>query len=107
MLTTILIFLPIAAALIVWTVPLPRGWSGGLAFVAAFAEVGIWVGGAARFDYGGDPQNSARPNWFAAPGGSFHAGFFGFSPWPPGPAPGGWPPPVPAGAWVAPGRGGA
>ena len=79
MLTTILIFLPIAAALIVWTVPLPRGWSGGLAFVAAFAEVGIWVGGAARFDYGGDLQYSARHNWFADLGVSYHVGFFGFS----------------------------
>jgi len=81
MLTTILIFLPIAAALVVWTVPLPRGWSGGLAFVAAFAEVGIWVGGAARFDYGGDLQYSARHTWFADLGVSYHVGFFGFSLW--------------------------
>jgi NADH-quinone oxidoreductase subunit M len=81
MLTTILIFLPIAAALVVWTVPLPHGWAGGLAFVAAFAEVGIWVGGAARFDYGGDLQYSARHNWFADLGVSYHVGFFGFSLW--------------------------
>jgi NADH-quinone oxidoreductase subunit M len=81
MLTTILIFLPIVAALLVWTVPLPAGWAGGFAFVAAFAEVGIWVGGASRFDYGGDLQYSTRHTWFADLGVSYHVGFFGFSLW--------------------------
>ena len=81
MLTTILIFLPIAAALLVWTVPLPRGWSAGLAFIAAFAEVGIWVGGAARFDYTGGLQYSAHHSWFSDLGVSYHVGFFGYSLW--------------------------
>jgi len=30
-LTTILIFLPVAGALVVWLVPLPRQWVGSLA----------------------------------------------------------------------------
>ena len=81
MLTTLLIFVPIVAALVVWTVPLPRGWSGGVAFVAAFAEVGLWIGGAARFDYQGDLQYSARHDWFADLGVSYHVGFFGYSLW--------------------------
>jgi NADH-quinone oxidoreductase subunit M len=81
MLTTILIFLPIAAALVVWVAPLPRELSGAFAFIAAFAEVGLWIGGAARFDYGGDLQLSARHNWFADLGVSYHVGFYGFSLW--------------------------
>ena len=81
MLTTILIFVPIAAALLVWTVPLPRGWAGGVAFMVAFAEVGLWVGGATRFDYGGDLQYSTRHNWFADLGVSYHVGFYGYSLW--------------------------
>ena len=81
MLTTLLIFVPIVAALVVWTVPLPRGWSGGVAFIAAFAEVGLWIGGAARFDYQGDLQYSARHDWFADLGVSYHVGFFGYSLW--------------------------
>jgi NADH-quinone oxidoreductase subunit M len=81
MLTTILIFVPIAAALLIWTVPLPRGWSGGVAFMVASAEVGLWVGGVTRFDYGGDLQYSTRHDWFADLGVSYHVGFFGYSLW--------------------------
>ncbi len=81
MLTTILIVLPLAAALVVWVVPMPREWAGGLAFVTAFAEVGLWVGGAARFDYGGGLQFEARRAWFSDLGVSYHVGFFGFSLW--------------------------
>jgi NADH-quinone oxidoreductase subunit M len=81
MLTTILIVLPLAAALVVWAVPLPREWAGGLAFVAAFAEVGLWIGGAARFDYASGLQLDARRAWFSDLGVSYHVGFYGFSLW--------------------------
>jgi NADH-quinone oxidoreductase subunit M len=80
-LTTILIFLPIGAALAVWCLPLPRGWAEGIAFVVASAEVGLWVGGAARFDYGGGLQYSARQSWFADLGVSYHVGLLGYSLW--------------------------
>src|ERR1051325_10363565 len=81
MLTTILIFLPIGAALLIWLLPLPREAAGGLAFLAAFAEVGLWIGGAVRFDYGGGPQPSAQRAWFSDLGVSYHVGFYGFSLW--------------------------
>src|SRR5581483_4454432 len=69
------------SALVLWVVPMPREWAGGLAFVTAFAEVGLWVGGAARFDYGGGLQFEARRAWFSDLGVSYHVGFFGFSLW--------------------------
>ena len=67
--------------------PSSSGWSrcrevgGWFAFLAAFAEVGIWIGGAARFDFGGGLQFSARHNWFCDLGVSYHVGFYGFSLW--------------------------
>ncbi len=81
MLTTILIFLPIGAALLVWALPLPRDWTAALAFLTAFAEVGLWIGWSARFDYGGGLQGSARRAWFSDLGVSYHVGFFGYSFW--------------------------
>ena len=81
MLTTILIILPIAAALVVWTVPLPAGWSGGLAFLAAATEVGIWIGSLWHFDFDGTLQLSAQHSWFSDLGVSYHVGFYGFSLW--------------------------
>ena len=81
MLTTILIFMPMVAALVVWAVPLPRDITGALAFITAFAEVGLWIGGAWRFDYDGGLQLDTRRDWFSDLGVSYHVGFYGFSLW--------------------------
>ena len=81
MLTTILIFLPIAAGLLVWVLPLPNGWAGGLAFLAAATEVGIWIGSLWHFDFDGTLQLSAQQSWFSDLGVSYHVGFYGFSLW--------------------------
>ena len=50
-LTTILIFLPIAGALVVWLFPLPRFWVGSVALLIALVEVGLWIVALTRFDF--------------------------------------------------------
>jgi NADH-quinone oxidoreductase subunit M len=81
MLTTLLILVPIGAALLVWVAPLPRDWTAALAVVAGAAELGLWIGGAIRFDYGGGLQYTARRAWFSDLGVSYHVGFYSFSLW--------------------------
>ena len=51
MLTTLLILVPVAGALLVALLPLPRNATAGLAFLVALMEVGIWIVAAARFDF--------------------------------------------------------
>jgi NADH-quinone oxidoreductase subunit M len=81
-LTTLLIALPVAAALLVWFAPLPRELTGLLAVLAALAEVGLWIGALIRFDFG-DPrlQLATEREWFEDLGVSYHVGFYGFSLW--------------------------
>jgi NADH-quinone oxidoreductase subunit M len=81
MLTTLLIVVPIAVALFLWIVPLPSDYAGPLAFITALVEVGLWAGGALRFDYGGGLQYSAQHNWISDLGISYHVGFYGYSLW--------------------------
>ena len=61
--------------------PLPREYAGPFAILAAVVEVGIWIRAAIRFDFSGGLQFSARHNWFADLGVSYHVGFYGFSLW--------------------------
>ena len=56
MLTTLLIVVPLAAALVVWVLPLSRESTGGLALMAVLAEIGLWVGAARNFDFASDAQ---------------------------------------------------
>jgi len=49
--TTILIWVPIAAAVVVWVLPLSRYATGSLAVLVSLAEVGIWIEQAFRFDF--------------------------------------------------------
>jgi len=81
MLTTLLIVVPVAAALFLWIVPLPSDYAGPFAFLAALVEVGLWAGGAVRFDYAGGLQYSAHHAWFSDLGVSYHVGFYGYSLW--------------------------
>jgi NADH-quinone oxidoreductase subunit M len=82
MLTTVLILLPVAAALVVWFAPLPRELTGLLAVVAALAEVGLWIGALVAFDFGdAGLQLTAEREWFEDLGVSYHVGFYGFSLW--------------------------
>jgi NADH-quinone oxidoreductase subunit M len=82
MLTTLLIVVPLAAALLVWVLPLSRESTGGLALMAALAEVGLWIGGARNFEFGSDAQQfSTSREWFSELGISYAVGLYGFQYW--------------------------
>ncbi|MBV8396629.1 MAG: NADH-quinone oxidoreductase subunit M [Actinobacteria bacterium] len=81
-LTTILIFLPVAGALAIWLLPLPRHWAGSLATLVSLVEVGFWILSVDRFDFGRSTlQFEQRQTWFRDLGVSYHVGQFGFSLW--------------------------
>jgi NADH-quinone oxidoreductase subunit M len=79
--TTTLIVLPLAAALVLWLLPLPGRLAGGVALLTALAEVVLWVVAAAGFDFEGGLQLRDRQSWFEDLGVSYDVGFFGFSLW--------------------------
>jgi NADH-quinone oxidoreductase subunit M len=82
MLTTLLILVPVAGALLVAVLPLPRNATAGLAFLVALMEVGIWIVAAARFDFGeGGLQLGTSHEWVESLGISYTVGFYGFSLW--------------------------
>jgi NADH-quinone oxidoreductase subunit M len=82
MLTTLLIVVPLAAALLVWMLPVSRETTGGLALMAVLAEVGLWVGGARNFDFASDAQQfSTSREWFSELGISYAVGLYGFQYW--------------------------
>jgi NADH-quinone oxidoreductase subunit M len=79
---TLLILLPVAGALAVAILPLPRLAAGGLAFLVALVEVGIWIVAASRFDYDeGNLQLGTSEEWVESLGISYTVGFYGFSLW--------------------------
>jgi NADH-quinone oxidoreductase subunit M len=81
-LTTTLIFLPIAAALVVWLLPWSNQTIGSLAVLAALVEVGIWINALFRFEFvGGRLQFDQQQTWFGDLGVSYHVGLYGFSLW--------------------------
>jgi NADH-quinone oxidoreductase subunit M len=80
--TTLLIILPAAAALVIWVLPLNRVSAGSLAVLAALAEVGVWIQLLARFDFAqGGLQFSQRRTWFSDLNVSYHVGVYAFSVW--------------------------
>src|SRR2546430_3817001 len=80
--TTLLIVLPLAAALVIWVLPLNDVSAGALALLAALAEVGVWIQLAARYDFGqGGLQFAQQRNWFSDLHVSYHVGVYGFSVW--------------------------
>jgi NADH-quinone oxidoreductase subunit M len=80
--TTLLIVLPLAAALIVWVLPLNPVSAGSLSLLAALAEVGVWIQLLARYDFArGGLQFSQQHAWFSDLGVSYHVGVYGFSVW--------------------------
>ncbi|HEY6112976.1 MAG TPA: NADH-quinone oxidoreductase subunit M, partial [Gaiellaceae bacterium] len=82
MLTTLLIVVPLAAALVVWVLPLSRESTGGLALMAVLAEIGLWVGAARNFDFASDTQQfSTQKEWFSELGISYAVGLYGFQYW--------------------------
>jgi NADH-quinone oxidoreductase subunit M len=80
-LNTILIFLPVAGALLCLLLPLPRYWIGSVALLVALAEVGFWIESLIRFDFGAGLQYEQQATWLTDLGVSYHVGLFGFSLW--------------------------
>jgi NADH-quinone oxidoreductase subunit M len=81
-LTSALILLPLAGALVVAILPLPRETTAGLAFLVALMEVGLWIVAAARFDFDdGSLQLGTSREWVESLGISYSVGFYGFSLW--------------------------
>jgi NADH-quinone oxidoreductase subunit M len=80
--TTLLIILPLAAAVVIWALPLNRVSAGSLALLAALAEVGIWIQMLARFEFNrGGLQFSQQRSWFSDLHVSYHVGVYAFSVW--------------------------
>jgi NADH-quinone oxidoreductase subunit M len=80
--TSLLIWLPIGGALVIWLLPLSRYATGSLAVLVALAEVGIWIEQAARFDFSrSGVQFSQNTPWIKDLHVSYHVGEYGFSLW--------------------------
>jgi NADH-quinone oxidoreductase subunit M len=81
MLTTALIVLPAAGALLVAIAPLTTYWLGSLAALVSLLEVALWITTAARFDFGGGLQFQQHRSWFSDLHVSWHVGQYQFSLW--------------------------
>ena len=79
--TTLLIFLPLAGALLVWLVPWPRIWAGSIATLIAFAEVALWIVTLSRYDFDEGLQFEQQATWFSDLNVSYHVGLYPFSVW--------------------------
>jgi NADH-quinone oxidoreductase subunit M len=81
-LTTILILLPLGAALVIWLLPWTSQAAGSFALLAALAEVGVWINALTRFDFDASGiQFDQQRTWFDDLGVSYHVGLLGFSLW--------------------------
>jgi NADH-quinone oxidoreductase subunit M len=81
-LTSVLIWLPIGAAIVIWVLPLSRYATGSLAVLVSLLEVGIWIEQAARFNFDRSGlQFSTKASWFKDLHVSYHVGEYGFSLW--------------------------
>ena len=82
--TTALIILPLAAALVVWLLPLPGRVSGAFALLVALAEIALWAVVLGGFDFDRGLQFRDQQSWFSDLGVSYDVGFYGFSSGSPG-----------------------
>jgi NADH-quinone oxidoreductase subunit M len=77
---TWLIFVPIVGGLLLWLLP----WRnpGRFALAVAIAELGLWIGAVASFDFGqAGLQEETTAVWFADLGVSYKVGLYDFSLW--------------------------
>ena len=80
--TSLLIWLPMGAAIVVWVLPLSRYATGALAVLVSLVEVGIWIEQAARFDFSRSGlQFAQKTTWIKDLHVSYHVGEYGFSLW--------------------------
>ena len=82
MLTTALIVIPVAGALLVAIAPLSSYWLGSLAALISLVEVAVWITTAGRFDFSSSTlQFDQRASWFSDLQVSWHVGQYRFSLW--------------------------
>ncbi len=80
--TTLLIFLPIVAGLLLWFLPLPSRTAASLGLLGALVEVGIWIYAVQQFDFDKSGlQFGAETDWSTDLGVAYRVGMFGFSLW--------------------------
>ena len=80
--TSLLIWLPIGAAIAVWVLPLSRYATGALAVLVSLLEVGIWIEQLARFKLSEHGlQFAQKTTWIKDLHVSYHVGEYGFSLW--------------------------
>jgi NADH-quinone oxidoreductase subunit M len=80
-LATILIFLPLAGAILIWVLPVGR-LAGPIALLFALAEIGFWITALDQMNFDqAAPNFDQKWSWFSDLGVSYHVGFFGFSFW--------------------------
>ena len=82
-LATILVFLPLAGAILVWLIPFGRV-AGSIALLFALAEVGFWITALTRMDFDSTsvtPSFDQQVTWFSDLDVSYHVGFYAFSFW--------------------------
>jgi NADH-quinone oxidoreductase subunit M len=81
-LTTILIVVPLAGALLVALLPLSAYWAGSLAALTALVEIGFWITAATKFDFSSPSLQFAQDRtWFSDLNVSYHVGMYAFSLW--------------------------
>ncbi len=81
-LSTILVVLPLAGALVVALVPLPSSFTGSLAALISLVEVGFWITAVGKFDFGDRSlQLDQQTSWFRDLHVSYHVGQYAFSLW--------------------------
>ena len=80
--TSVLIFLPIAAALVLWLLPGSGRTAGSLALLVSLVEVALWILTLQRFNFSaGGLQFASERTWSSDLGISYHVGMYGFSLW--------------------------
>ena len=81
-LSSILIWLPIAAAIAVALLPLSKYATGSIAVLVSLVEVGFWIQQASNFDFHNSSlQMSEQHRWFGDLNITYHVGVYGFSVW--------------------------
>ncbi|MDE3025874.1 MAG: NADH-quinone oxidoreductase subunit M, partial [Acidobacteriota bacterium] len=80
--TSVLIWLPVGAAIALWVLPLSRYAIGSLAVLVSLVEVGLWIEQAVRFRFNATGlQFSQNAPWIKDLHVSYHVGEYGFSLW--------------------------
>src|SRR5258707_4837602 len=80
--TSLLIWLPIGAAVAVWVLPLSKYATGALAVLVSLLEVGSWIEQLARFHFSqSGVQFAQKTTWIKDLHVSYHVGEYGFSLW--------------------------